>query len=219
MKYFYLLIIFALLFSCNSMKSGSVPNSEEWVDVNYSKGVKFLNKRNLNKALKYFHSAQLFDSTSSKSKKSKEIIDSLLPMYRKDKTKRLSGRWKLKELNFNPYPGSFSDIIEITDSLIKFYQYKSDSKFELVRKERIKYSKYNSKDILFDPYSLEFENGEIWLFEIERKLFKNKLYPTIEKGSDGYHHHVIDERSLIINRKARRKTLKEETYTFYVKEK
>ena len=201
------------------MKNWSVPNSEEWVDVNYSKGVKFLNKGNLNRALKYFHSAQLFDSTSSKSKKSKKIIDSLLPIYREDKTKKLSGRWKLKELNFNPYPGSFSDIIEITDSLIKFYQYKSDSKFELVRKEKIKYSKYDSKDILFDPYSLEFENGEIWLFEIERKLFKNKLYPTIEKGSDGYHHHILDHRSLIINRKARRKALKEEIYTFYVREK
>ena len=60
---------------------------------------------------------------------------------------------------------------------------------------------------------MEFENGEIWLFEIERKLFKNKLYPTIEKGSDGYHHHILDHRSLIINRKARRKALKEEIYT------
>jgi len=219
MRNLYLLIILLLVFSCGSSKDWFVPKADEWTDVHYEDGLKFLQKGNLDLALRAFHSTQLFDSVSSKSIKSTKIIDSLLPIFRQNKTKKLNGRWKLKELNFDPYPGSFSDIIEFTDSLVIFYSYNSNLKLKIDRKERINYEKYDPSDILFNPYRLEFKNNEIWIFEIEKKLFKNKLYPTIEKGSDGYYHSILDERSIIIDKRARRKALREELYTFYEREK
>lgn len=215
MRSSYLILIILLAFSCSSSKDWSFPKPDEWVDVHYDDGFKFLKKGNLDRALRAFHSTQLFDSVSLKSIKSKKIIDSLLPIFRQDKTKKLNGRWKLKELNFNPYPGSFSDIIEFTDSLVIFYSYDSNLKLKIDRKETINYEKYDPKDILFNPYRLEFKNHEIWIFEIEKKLFKNKLYPTIEKGSDGYYHSILDERSMIIDKRTRKKALRVELYTFY----
>lgn len=188
MKATYLLMIFLLMFSCNPIKEPFIPKQEVWVDVHYQKGFEFLKKGNVDRGIKAFHSAQIFDSVSSKSIKSKRIIDSLLPIFRQSKTEQLKGRWKLKKLNFDPYPGSYSEFIEFNDTHITFYSYKSDGELRIDRLEKINYEKYDSKYIFFDPYRLEFTNGEIWAFEINNKQTTKRLYPIIYKGIDGLYH-------------------------------
>ncbi len=177
-----------------------------------------MDKRNLYISLQSFHGAQFLDSVSNLSNKSRHYIDSLLPIYRAKKTKMLKGLWKLKELHYDPSPGSFCDYIKFEDSVVKFYSNLRNSELRLVRTESILYQTYNPLELFFTPYKLIFSNGEIWSFSLETKKNHTKLYPTIERTKDGDFPILLDERGIIRDRKKRKEELKKEYYTFYEKE-
>ena len=177
-----------------------------------------MKNKNLYASINSFNGALSFDSESDLGYKSRHYIDSLLPIYRTNQTKLLKGLWKLKELHYNPSPGSFCDYIKFEDSVIKFYSNSRNSDLFLVRTERVKFTTYDSMELIFKPYKLIFSSGEIWSFELVTNKNHAKLYPTIERTMNGNFPTLLDERGIIRDRKKRKEEFKKEYYTFYEKE-
>ena len=214
-----IIIPFLLFFSCGTT------SPEEWAELSneerkkqhFDLGIKNLNKNKIHIAINAFHRAQLFKSNSSISEKSRRYIDSLLPVFRNDKTNELNGRWELSELHYEPVKGCFPDLMEFNNDTITFYSTEEKAKLKILKKEKINYVEYDSTEIFFEPYEIKFSNGEIWSFSIKNKLFKKKLYPTLKRTEEGISPFLLNEVLMIMDRKEGRKELKKETYTFYEK--
>jgi hypothetical protein len=183
----------------------------------FESGEKFLKKKNYEFATSQFYMAEKYGSDTIIKKLARKKIDSILPIAQKRIINELKGDWRLKELNYDPYPGKFTDNIRITDNEIIFYKLDSNNTEVKLRTEKIKFLSYDSLKYDFSARRFIFENSEVWTFWVSNKKRLKKLYPKIYRDSDGSRKILLDERGIIIDKKARKKAMKKEIYTFYVK--
>lgn len=212
MYIFKLNLLFLLFFSLNLEAQKSLIQ-KDWFDS----GEKFLKKKKFETAISQFYRAENFGSDSIIKKLARKKIDSILPLAQKQIISELKGDWRLKELNYDPYPGKFSEYIRITESEIIFYRLNSNNTEVVLRKEQIRFLPYDSLKHNFSARRFLFENSEEWTFWTSKKRFIKKLYPEIYRDSNGNRKKMLDDRGIIINKKERKKAMKKEIYTFYVK--
>ncbi|MES2851551.1 hypothetical protein [Flavobacterium sp. 11] len=205
-------ILFILIFLIfrNGLIAQEIPFSQEqW----FKSGQKYLKKGKLEVAVSQFYMANKYGKNSDIQILARQKIDSLLPLIHKKIIKQWKGNWKMKELNYNPYPGTFSDHIRFEDDKIVFFKKDSDGKEIIIRSELIKFLPYDS----FNIRNVAFKNSEIWSFGVGKKNSQKRLYPKLVRDSSGIRKILLDERGIIIDRKLRKRELKKEIYTFYVK--
>ena len=201
-----------LLFSLN-LKAQKSLTQKDW----FESGEKFLKKKNYEVATSQFYMAEKYGSDTIIKKVARKKIDSILPIAQKKIINELKGDWKLKELNYDPYPGKFTEHIRITDNEIVFYKLDSNNTEVKLRKEQIRFLSYDSLKYDFSARRFIFKNSEVWTFWVSKKKRIKKLYPEIYRDSDGNRQHLLDERFIIIDKKRRKKAMEKEIYTFYVK--
>jgi hypothetical protein len=206
--YFLILLLFSL-----NLKAQKSLSQKDW----FESGEKFLKKKNYEFATSQFYMAEKYGSDTIIKKVAKKKIDSILPIAQKKIINELKGDWRLKELNYDPYPGKFTEHIRITDNDIVFYKLDSNNTEVKLRKEQIRFLSYDSLNDDFSARIFIFKNSEVWTFSVSNKKRIKKLYPEIYRDSDGNRQHLLDERFIIIDKKARKKAMEKEIYTFYVK--
>jgi len=209
---FRLNFIFFLLFFSNLEAQKSL-TQKDW----FESGEKFLKKKNFEFATSQFYMAEKYGSDTIIKKKARKKIDSILPLAQKNIINELKGDWKLKELNYNPYPGKFPEYIRITDNEVVFYKVGSNNDEIKLRTEQIRFLPYDSLKYDFSARRIIFSNSEVWTFWVSRKKRQKKLYPKIYKDSIGNSKILLDERGIIIDKKERKKALQKEIYTYYTK--
>ena len=182
----------------------------------YEKAKKLLKNKDLYNALNSFNYAHSLDKSSALGQKASKKLDSLLPIFKTSNYKKIKGLWKLKELHFNPEPGLFTDYIEFKDNEINFYNLDSLDIKKLVRREEKTYTEIDSTWLSLEANHFTFKNTEQWSFYVRKKDGILKLYPTIQRNSRRGFTMLLDERGIIINKRERRKALKEEFYTYYI---
>jgi hypothetical protein len=207
------LIIIFFLFFCNQLIAQELPLSQnQW----FENGQKYLIKGQLEIAVGQFSMANMIGENSNVKILARQKIDSLLPLIRKKNIREWKGNWKIKELNYNPYPGKFSDYIRFTDDKIIFYQKKPDGKEIILRSEPFKFLQYDSIKYDANIRKVEFKNSEIWSFWVGTKNSQKRLYPKLERDSLGISIMLLDERGFTTDRKLRKREMEKEIYTFYV---
>ena len=215
MRSIYLISTF--IFSCLLIQTNSAfTNSNEEQIKWFESGNKYLKKNKLDIALSQFHVAYIYDKTSKMGISARQKIDSLLPIVQKAILKNLKGNWKIKELNFNPYPGKFSEYIRFDYNEIIFYKKQPNGKLIPIRSEPVNFVSYDPMKIL-NTHQVVFKNSEIWSFWISKKNGEKRLYPKMEKDSFGEIRTLLDERGIIIDKKLRERELKKEIYTYYTR--
>lgn len=178
----------------------------------FKKGEDALNNSNGLLALYMFHSTGIFDLNTEIEHISKKRVDSLLPIYQKQHFEKIKGKWKLKHLKTQFFSYEY---IEITDDEILFYD-KNNSAVPS-RIEKIKFAKHDPLDIMIPVSSVEFQNTEIWRFSLNSEKGEERLYPNIDRFSDGTSVILLDERAYITDTIKRKKAL-EEDITYYLRE-
>lgn len=207
--------ILLLLFFCNKQ----IAQETTWTQKQrFETGQKYLRKGKLEIAISEYDVAFRYDKKSNIGIISRQKIDSLLPMVQKKFIKQWKGNWKLKELHNERWlSGKLTEYIRIDDDKIVFYQKDSNGKDSVIRSELIRFFPYDSVKSFLNLRKVVFKNSEVWIFSAEKKKSQKRLYPTLERSSSGMGYMIIDERSFIMDRKARRKAEKIEIYTYYVK--
>lgn len=209
-------ILFILIFLIfrNGLIAQETPLSQErW----FKSGQKYLKKGKLEVAVSQFYMANNYSKNSDIQILARQKIDSLLPLIHKKIIKQWKGNWKMKELNYNPYPGTFPDYIRFEDDKIVFYKKDSNGKEIIIRSELIRFLPYDSVKTDFNVRKVVFKNSEIWSYWVEKKNLQKKLYPKLVRDSSGISKILLDERGIIMDKKIRKRELKKEIYTFYVK--
>jgi hypothetical protein len=181
---------------------------------NFVKAEQALKQSNGLEALQYYRQVCFPKFKTDLEFKAKEKIDSLLPIYKRKESEKWKGIWKLKQLKTDLF--DFEKII-ITENEISFYNKTNDSIPE--RTEKIKHTEYEPEDFMVNIHSVQFENNEIWEFNIKDTEKESRLFPNLKTESDGTTHILLDERGLIINEADRKKTMAEEIRTYYIREK
>ena len=207
-----ILFLVFLLFSTN-LESQSSKSQKDW----FESGQKFLKKKKFEIAASKFYLAEKYGPDTEIKKLARLKIDSILPLAKKKIINKMKGDWKLKEFHGNFHPLKFSDYIKITDKEIVFYKKDSFGKKVILRKEQIRFLPYDSIKSIFSARKFVFKNTEIWEFWLSHKKNKKKLYPEIDTDSLGRGQSRVS--TIMINKKERKKALKKETQTFYVKKK
>lgn len=216
MKNIYIFSIIFFLLGCKTSKQNTTANkSKEELQKEYFEiGNKFLKRKKLEEAFQAFHHSFLYNQKSEISKICITKIDSILPIIKKKLLQQWQGKWKLKELNFEPFPNSFPDFIEFHNNEVIFYKEISSTQKKIIRKEIVKFVEYDSISLYLENYNLKFNNSEIWGFNLIKKNKLLKLYPTIVKDSTGIG--MMLHQSSMTNKK-RKEEEKKEKYTFYTK--
>lgn len=205
--------ILAILIFCNKIIAQEKPlTQKQW----FESGQKYLKKDKLEVAVSQFDMANKYGQDSGIKILARQKIDSLLPLIQKEIIKQWKGNWKIKELNYNPYSGKFTDYIRFEEDKIVFYKKDANGKEIVIRSESIRFSPYDSVKSDFNVRKVVFKNSEIWSFWAGRRKREKRLYPKLVRDSLGVSRILNDERGIIIDRKLRRKELKKEIYTFYV---
>src|SRR5690606_14588947 len=207
-----ILLSFIILFSSNVF--GQNDNELKTQKENFVKAEQALKQSNGLEALQYFHQVCFPNFKTDLEIKAKEKIDSLLPIYNRKESEKWKGIWKLRQLKTNHF--DFEKII-ITENEISFYNKTSDSIPE--RTEKIKNTEYKPEDFMVNTRSLQFENNEIWEFNVEDTENESRLFPTLKTESDGTTYILLDERGMIRNEADRKKAMAEEIRTYYIREK
>lgn len=208
-----------LIFKClQAQDSPLLDKSNDNQFDRFVSGVEYLKKNEPEIALSQFHMAYIYGEKSDLGITARSKIDSLLPIVQKNIIKAWKGNWKLKELNYNPYPGKFPEYILFDESKITFYQKRPNGRIKTVRVEPIKFLNYDSMDVL-DTDQVVFKNSEVWRFSLSSESIPNRLYPTIVKDSLGGMKILLDERRIIRDKIMREKALKKEIHTYYIKSK
>jgi hypothetical protein len=205
-KVFFGFIVFSIYRV--SAQEEYINNQKEY----FEKAEKALENSNGMTALHMYNSVFIFELGTEIENLSKKKIDSLLPIYQKLHWKKLKGKWKLKQLKTKLFNYKY---IEITDSEILFFGKKSSGL--PLRVEKIKFTKYNYDDIVIPISDVEFQNTEIWSFSISPEKGEERLYPKIKRNSNGEFIIISDERGIIRNPDERKKALKEDIYTYYLR--
>jgi hypothetical protein len=207
------LFILVILIFCNKIIALEKPlTQKQW----FESGQKYLKKDKLEVAISQFYMANKYGQDSRIKVLARKKIDSLLPLIQKEIIKQWKGNWKIKELNYNPYPGKFTDYIRFEEDKIVFYKKDTNGKEIVIRSELIRFLPYDSVKSDFNVRKVVFKNSEIWSFWAGRKKREKRLYPKLVRDSLGVSKILNDERGIIIDRKLRRKELEKEIYTFYV---
>jgi hypothetical protein len=208
-----ILFILAILIFCNKIIAQEKPlTQKQW----FESGQKYLKKNKLEIAVSQFYMANKYGKDLVIKILARQKIDSLLPYLQKEIIMQWKGNWKIKELNYNPYPGKFTDYIRFEEDKIVFYQKDSNGKEIVIRSEPIKFLPYDSVKTDFDVRKVVFRNSEIWSFWAGKKKHQKRLYPKLQRDSISNSKFLLDERGIIMNRKLRKKELEKEIYTFYV---
>jgi hypothetical protein len=208
-----ILLVFFLSCSKKHPTPFSVENS---ILPMYKLAEKRLKNKDLYNGLNAFHFVKKYDTISILGQKASKKVDSLLPIFKSSNYKKIKGLWKLKELHYDPEPGLFTDYIEFKDNEINFYNYDSLGSKKLVRKEEKTYTEIDSMMLSIEANHFTFKNTEEWSFFADKKDGILKLYPKIERHSNGGSSMLIDERHSIRDKRKKRKALKEEFYTYYI---
>lgn len=201
-----------LLFITN-LEGQSPKTQKDW----FESGQKFLKKKKFEIAVTQYIIAEKSGSDKEMKKLARLKIDSILPLAQKKIIKKMKGDWKLKEFHGIFHPLKFSQYIKISDREIVFYKKDSFGKKVVLRREQIRFLPYDSLKKRFSIRKIVFKNTEIWEFWLSRKRFKKKLYPEIDTDSLGRGQSRVS--TIIINVKERKKAIKIENSTFYVKKK
>jgi hypothetical protein len=208
-----IILLFILLIGCKTSNKYALRKSNsELQNENYKEGNAFLKKNKLENAYQLYHLCILLDEKSELSKICKNKIDSILPIIRSKKIKEWQGLWKIKELNFDPFPGLFTDYIEFKEDRIRFYKEMSNNEKKLIREETIQFVEYEPISFYLESLNLKFKNSEIWGFDVRRKNNSTRLYPTIILNSFGM--------GLMLHeppytKERRKEEEKKEKYTYY----
>lgn len=207
------MLLFILLIGCKtSNKYPLSKNNLELQNENYKEGNAFLKKNKLENAYQQYHLCILLEENSELSKICRDKIDSILPIIRSEKIQELQGLWKIKELNFDPFPGLFTDYIEFKENTIRFYKEISNKEKKLIREETIQFIEYEPFSFYLESLNLKFKNSEIWAFDIRRKNNSTRLYPTIILNSSGIGLMLHESP---YTRERRKEEEKKEKYTYY----
>lgn len=209
-----LFICILLVFNYKAIAQKSTYSQAE----TFQKGLLYLKDGKLERAFSFFNMANSFGENDEIKALAFHKIDSLLPIIRKNVLKQWKGNWKLKELNYNPFPGSFPDYISFDNDRIVFYKKDSLGNKIITRTEFFRFTSYDPSKSNFDVRKVVFKNEEIWSFTVIKKNRKLRLYPELIRDSIGRRKVLIDERGMIMDKKLRKKELKKEIYTFYLKD-
>lgn len=201
-----------LLFITN-LEGQSPKTQKDW----FESGQKFLKKKKFEIAVTQYIIAEKSGSDTEIKKLARLKIDSILPLAQKKIIKKMKGDWKLKEFHGNFHHLKFSQYIKISDREIVFYKKNSLGKKVVLRREQIRFLPYDSLKKRFSIRKIVFKNTEIWEFWLSHKKLKKKLYPKIDTDSLGRGQSRVN--TIIINVKERKKAIKIENSTFYVKKK
>ena len=213
MKKIYILSIIFFIVGCKTSKQNIADKSnDELQKENFEIGNKYLKRKKLEKAFRAFHVSNLYNQESEIGKCCIIKIDSILPIIQKKILKKWQGNWKIKELHFDPFPGSFSDFIVFDKNEVFFYKEISSTQKKLIRKEIVKFVEYQPFSLYYDNYNLKFNNSEIWRFNLVKKNGLLKLYPFVERDSTGI---SIMLHQSIMSKKKRKEVENKERYTFY----
>lgn len=207
---------FTLFFSITFFAQEKEEKSIESYQLEYiNSGNKFLSKSKGLNALYSFYFATSFnfdnEPMTEYEKYARTKVDSLLPIYQAIEKEKWKGKWKLKQLKFNDYNYEY---IEITDSTVIFYN--KDSINTPCRIEKIKFANYDKLNMFNFYKCLEFENNEIWEFTFEKVKGEKRLIIFIVRNTSGTGYFLVDDRSLIKDRKKRKEAIKQEIKTYYV---
>lgn len=207
-----ILLSFIILFSSNifGQNDSELKSQKE----NFTKAEQALKQSNGLEALQYYHQVCFPNFNTDLEFKAKEKIDSLLPIYIRNESEKWKGIWKLEQLKTNLF--DFEKII-IAENEISFYKKTSDSIPE--RTEKIKHTEYEPEDFMVSIHSVEFENNEIWEFNVEDTGSESRLFPNLKTESDGTTYILLDQRGIIRNEAERNKARAEEIRTYYIREK
>lgn len=202
----HLIIILLIVFGCKNLKQNHShsKSSLEIQQENFKIGLNYLNRNKLEFAYNNFFRVNIFEQKSDLSKITRNKIDSILPIIKKEKIHQLQGFWKLKELHNNPYTQKYPDFIEFNNDKIIYY----NSKKVIIREELVKYVDYEHFSLYTFNYNFAFKNSEVWSFNFYKKNGKKKLYPILEVDSLGTSWLMMNEIT---------KNRKKETQTFYTR--
>ena len=142
-----------------------------------------------------------FSSSQTKNDVRNEMINGLI------------GTWILKEkLDSDDHSTiKFTKFIEIDRDQINFL---NDSK-EIISRIDLKNNPFTNTSFSAFP-SLQIEK-EIWYFSVRKVNGQQRLRLIKQIDKNGNLVGRIDDRAAIINKKARKKALKKEIYTYYIK--
>lgn len=210
------IFIFTVLILFNKIIAQEKPFPQKEL---FESGQKYLKKGKLEIAIYEYYMSNKYGENSDIKKSAQQKIDSLLPIIQKDIIKQWKGNWKIKELNFDPYPGKFSNYICFEEDKIVFYKKDSNGKKMILRSEQINFLRYDSIKIQFDVHNVIFKNSEVWSFKVRKRKLQKRLYPELVLDSSGAREVLLDERGIIMDKKMRKRAYKREIYTFYIKSK
>ncbi|CAM4112888.1 hypothetical protein FLAN108750_10900 [Flavobacterium antarcticum] len=168
-------------------------------------------KNNLGReALMYYEAVRRFEITNELELKSKNKIDSLLPIYQKQEAEKWIGTWYLK--NFKSEDFRYEKI-KFSRTQLFLYLKKNDK--TATRIEKINHTQFSGRGVeFFLPINvLTFANNEKWRFTVEIKSDEIRLFPT------NIYDVVMDHRLYLRDPVERQKALAEEIRSYYVLQK
>ncbi len=130
MKKIFTVFITILLLGCKASRQDTEFNKllNETQQEKFTSGEHYLKANQLEYACLKFHGAHLKDPNSVIGKTAKAKLDSLFPILQNKKLKEWQGIWKIKELHFDPYPGTYPEYIEFNNDKVTFYKFAPNAK-------------------------------------------------------------------------------------------
>lgn len=161
-------------------------------------------------ALMHYYAVYRFENINELELKSKNKIDSLLPIYQKQEAEKWIGTWYLK--NFKSEDFGYE---KIKFSPTQLFLYLKKNNKTATRIEKINHTQFSDRGVeFFLPINvLTFANNEKWLFTVEIKSDEIRLFPTI------IYLVVTDHRLYLRDPVERQKALAEEIRSYYVLQK
>lgn len=204
MKYI-LIILFALSISIRAQ------NNLEIIKGYEEKAIIYENEDRLIEALNYYHVISRQD-TLDIGKRAITKVELLLPKCRELFYKEIEGNWKLKKkLDLDYYSNiKYTDFIKVENNRIFFIDNN-----KIVSEIDLETNLLSYNDIAAFP-SIKLEK-EIWYFSTRIVNGQKRLRLRRKTDKNGNLIDTLDHRGVIINKRKRKKALKKEIDTYYIK--
>ena len=206
------LLSLIILFSSNII--GQNDSDLKFQKENFEKAEQALKQSKGLEALYHYNQVCFMNLKTTIERKSRNKIDSLLPIYQKKESEKWKGVWILKQLRTTRF--SYEKII-ITEKEISFYNKKNDTLSSRI--EKIKHTKYKSGDFMVNTNNVNFINNEIWEFNTKKVNNELRLFPNLKTEADDTTRILLDERAMIKDKADREKAMAKEIRTYYIRKK